>query len=50
MPSMHPLRRVVEQVKKVSKLELLPAWHLLITLGVIFGTIGYLIGLDSIIP
>ena len=50
MPSMHPLRRVVEHVDKMFKLELLPAWHLLVTHGVTVGTIGCLLWLDSILP
>ena len=50
MPSMHPLRRVVEQVKDEVKLGLLPAWHLLVALSATGGTGGCLDVSDSILP
>ena len=50
MPSMHPLLRVVGELKVASKLELIPALQLLVTLGVTGGTSGYLCLTESILP
>ena len=50
MPSMHLLLRVVEHVTEVFKLELIPTWQLLATLGVANGTNGILTLLEPILP